>query len=252
MERSDARAIRILGVVLVAAGFWSCGQTSGSDGDGAGAGPEPPSNGAGESNEGGRGDVVTTLGGHAATLGGAGGHPGAGYGGAGYGASGADGGAGGAGGMPDHMLCAGGRRAWWNSATKSCEACPAKPTVQCVEIVNGASYDVPSSTLSLTLPSGRLEVASASLGVTFNYVNHDPEQYADVDAVIAGDTLTFDLSAYRGSGISGFVGEPSVQDTCGDSLDLRAPGFGFGPAIIVDLGAGGAANDPDILCGKTN
>jgi hypothetical protein len=117
---------------------------------------------------------------------------------------------------------------------------------------------VESNTLTLQLPAGKLEVATASLGVTFSYSNGDPEHYALVPAAIAGDTLSFDFSPYGGSLISYLSGEPSIESSCGDDVRVQAPGSGFGPAIMVEVegsgGQAGAANDPgtEIACGKTN
>jgi hypothetical protein len=179
-----------------------------------------------------------------------------------------DAGQGGSGGTPDSSSCAGGQPSWWSSVTKSCQECPVKATVDCDEIVAGASYDVASSILTVQLPAGRAEIASAVLSVTFNYANGDPEQYADVNAAVAGDTLTFDFSGYGGSQISYLSGEPTIYDACGDYVVVHATGFGFGPAIMIqvphDQGEGGAANggasnggasngsDPRIDCGLTN
>ncbi len=245
MNPRVARAVGMLCVGLVAVGFASCGRESGGDGGGAaaGAGGEWASHGAGESSEAGNGsDAGAVSGGRAMVPASAGGGSGAGQG--------------GRGGTPDDMSCAAGAPNWWSNETNSCHDCPAMATVECDEIVAGARYDMESSTLTLELPPGRLEVVTASLGVTFNYVNSDPEQYEDVKAAIEGDTLTFDFSAYRGSGISSLSGEPLVEDSCGDYLNVHAPGVGFGPAIMVQLeppqGEGGAANYPDIVCGKTN
>ena len=242
MGERDTRALGMLGMVLVAVGFASCGRSTGGDGGGGGVGGEPQADGTGESSSAGsETDAGAASGGRDSALGGAGG-----------GSEVAPGGAGGAGGAAD-ITCTAEPGTWWSSETKSCHACPAKPKVECDEIVAGASYDVQASILTLRLPSGRLEVASASLGVTFRYGVGVPELYADVNAAISGDTLTFDFSAYGGSEISFLSAEPVVEDSCGDYLNLHAPGVGFGAAIMILVeGNGGAGNYPAITCGKTN
>ena len=248
MGERDTRALGMLGMVLVAVGFASCGRSTGGDGGGGGVGGEPQADGTGESSSAGsETDAGAASGGRDSALGGAGGGSEVAPGGAG-----GAGGAGGVGGAPD-ITCTAEPGTWWSSETKSCHACPAKPKVECDEIVAGASYDVQASILTLRLPSGRLEVASASLGVTFRYGVGVPELYADVNAAISGDTLTFDFSAYGGSEISFLSAEPVVEDSCGDYLNLHAPGVGFGAAIMILVeGNGGAGNYPAITCGKTN
>ncbi len=270
MAQSDARAVGMLGAVVVALGFASCGRAVGGDRGEAGAAGEPQAYGAGVSGKGGTENRAgAASSGSSTVLGGTGGGSGAGHGGVGLagaeqaGAGAEQGGAGaeqgGAGGAPDDMACAAGR--WWSSATNSCHACPAKAKVECDEIVAGASYDVARSILTLHLPPGRLQIASAALGVTFDYANGDPEQYAEVKGFVAGDTLSFDFSAYGGPLISYLSGEPTIYDSCGGSLNVHAPGVGFGPAISVSFedgqglgGAGGAASlpQPQIGCGQTN
>ncbi len=255
MGQRDAHAVGMLWAVLASVGIASCGGCdSGANGGGAGAeaGGQWQLDGAGESREAGKESAAGAASGGRASLPdgvGAGAEAGQGD------ELGVRGGSGGSGGSPDHTSCATERASWWSGETNSCHACPANAMVECDEIVAGASYDAESSTLALQLPPGRLEVATASLGVTFNYED-GTEHYADVKGVIRGDTLTFHFSPWRRSGIAFLSGEPTIMDSCGDYLYVHAPGFGFGPAIMVEVdpisGQGGAANYPDIRCGKTN
>ena len=249
MDLKNIGLIGCLSLMTLTASLPSCGKASGGGGS-AGSAGQPGEATAGQPNE--------ANGGNFSTPGGA---PG-GFGGAteaGEAAGGSsESGQGGAGVGPEVPACSSSKPEWWNAVAKTCQACPAKATVQCSEVATAASYDARACTLTVPLPPGRAEIVAASLAVTFNYSNNAPEVFADVKGSVAGDIVTFDFTKYGCAAFSNFSGEPSIKDACGDYVELKAPGAGFGPAIMVQVtplqGEGGGAStfEPEVTCGKTN
>jgi hypothetical protein len=131
-------------------------------------------------------------------------------------ASAGAGGDGGSGGNPGE---------WLDVASHECRQCPASE-VTCDELLLQAAtrYDPPARHFTLVFPPGKTQIVRAEL----NYVHYSPsvDDYltATTNALIDGNTLSFDLSGTVAEDLLYLTANLTWRDGCGEEKSIGISG----------------------------